>query len=196
MNFMEVNNMDLGAFANIENLEELLEKNNIDIPRLRGLRLMSEEKPITEEELQQSINFNWLSECVDLCCCDFNLNAEWVEWSDRTTRISEKYIEFHVEEDGRINHCMPVGIKWDKVHGDKRKAFKHKRRKVEKRVREQFAIWNKYCGREDVLYIHCRLGGGNWKYYDCDNIIKNQDWCLDYVEDAFDCTYLDVFAKI
>ena len=196
MNFMKVNNMDLGAFANIENLEELLEKNNIDIPRLRGLRLMSEEKVVTREEINNLINSIWLDRCVDLCCSKFSLTASWVEWSDKTDRISEKYIEFDKYEDGRINHCMPIKINWDKVHGKKRKAFKYKRKKVEKRVREQYTLWNKYCGREDVLYIHCRLGGGNWDYFDCDNIIKNQDWCLDYVEDAFDCTYLDVFAKI
>lgn len=41
--------MDLYAYTNIERLESLAEKNNIDIPRLRGYRLMSEEEPIKED---------------------------------------------------------------------------------------------------------------------------------------------------
>ena len=37
--------MDLGAYVQIGDLESLMKANGIDIPRLRGLRLMSEEKP-------------------------------------------------------------------------------------------------------------------------------------------------------
>jgi hypothetical protein len=41
--------MDLEAYANIERLNSLAEKNNIKIPRLRGYRLMLEEEPIYED---------------------------------------------------------------------------------------------------------------------------------------------------
>jgi len=57
-------------------------------------------------------------------------------------------------------------------------------------------MFNKYCGKEDILYIHARLGGGNWNYYGCNEIIKNQPWYLDHCEDAFDGTYVDIYAKI
>lgn len=43
--------MDLGAYAQIEQLEQLLTANHIEIPRLRGLRLMSEEEPFSEEDI-------------------------------------------------------------------------------------------------------------------------------------------------
>ena len=89
-----------------------------------------------------------------------------------------------------------IYIKWDKVHGKKRKAFKYVLKQSKKRVYNQYKMWNKYCGRDDVLYIHCRLGAGNWFGYDCDTIIKSQPWFLDCVEDSFDRTYLDVYAKI
>ena len=36
--------MDLYAYSQIENLKHLLEENKIDIPRLRGLRLMKDEE--------------------------------------------------------------------------------------------------------------------------------------------------------
>lgn len=36
--------MDLGAYGQIENLKSIAEANNIDIPRLRGYRLMKNER--------------------------------------------------------------------------------------------------------------------------------------------------------
>lgn len=36
--------MDLGAYAQIDNLSAIMDRNGIDVPRLRGLRLMSQEK--------------------------------------------------------------------------------------------------------------------------------------------------------
>ena len=37
--------MDLFAYLQIEDLEKYLKDNNIEIPRLRGLRLMKDEEP-------------------------------------------------------------------------------------------------------------------------------------------------------
>lgn len=36
--------MDLGAYVKIKDLSQIMINNGIEIPRLRGLRLMSEEK--------------------------------------------------------------------------------------------------------------------------------------------------------
>lgn len=47
--------MDLGAFAQIDTLDKIAEINGIDVPRLRGYRLMSECKPYTDEEIQEQI---------------------------------------------------------------------------------------------------------------------------------------------
>lgn len=59
-------------------------------------------------------------------------------------------------------------------------------------------MWNKYAGREDVLYIHSRMGGGNWKYWNADKRteLMNQPWFLGRVDDCFDSTYCDFYAKI
>ena len=46
--------MDLGAYVQIENLDELAQKNGIDIPRLRGYRLMEMCKPYTLEEMAEA----------------------------------------------------------------------------------------------------------------------------------------------
>ena len=47
--------MDLGAFVQIEDLDEVARLNGIEIPRLRGYRLMSQCKPYTEEEIADQI---------------------------------------------------------------------------------------------------------------------------------------------
>ena len=47
--------MDLGAYVQIEDLSEVMKTNGISVPRLRGLRLMSEEKPLTKEEIEEQI---------------------------------------------------------------------------------------------------------------------------------------------
>ena len=49
--------MDLGAYAQIPNLENILQDNNIDIPRLRGLRLMKNEEPITRKEMDEIVDY-------------------------------------------------------------------------------------------------------------------------------------------
>ena len=39
------------------------------------------------------------------------------------------------------------------------------------RIQEQFDMWNKYAGKSNILYIHARIGGLNWKFYNGDEII-------------------------
>lgn len=53
--------MDLYAYTQIDDLKKYLEENNIDIPRLRGLRLMKEEEPVSEDEIKECV------ESVSLC---------------------------------------------------------------------------------------------------------------------------------
>ena len=52
--------MDLLAYGQIDELEKLAEANGIKVPRLRGYRLMSEERPVSKEELK-TIEANALS---------------------------------------------------------------------------------------------------------------------------------------
>ena len=63
--------MDLGAYAQIEDLEPVMTNNNIDVPRLRGLRLMENEKPLTEKEIKDLINYRALLSCENFCQSDF-----------------------------------------------------------------------------------------------------------------------------
>ena len=53
--------MDLGAFSQINTLNTVLDAVGVNIKRLRGLRLMRFEAPITEQELENSIK----ADCFD-----------------------------------------------------------------------------------------------------------------------------------
>lgn len=102
--------MDIGAYLNISQLQDIADKNGIIVPRLRGYRLMSQETPIELADNEQSITFN------------------------------------------------------------------------------------SYVGRDDVLYVHARIGGGNWETYRDE--VENQPWFIEKVDDAYDSTYCDIYCRI
>lgn len=179
--------MDIGAYAQIDELESLMKLNGIEVPRLRGLRLMKDEVAITEEKMESRALENGLLACKDLCDSDFRINADWFEWSDRTKRIRKKFL---ITKDG-----WPKGIRWQNLHGKLRKLFKFAMKIERKKVFKNMKVFNKYCGREDVLYIHARIGGDNWNYFGGPEIAK-QPWFIEKVDDAFDCTYCDIYAKM
>lgn len=51
--------MDLYAYSQIDKLDELVKANGIDIPRLRGYRLMSGMTPFTEEEIEAKARMSY-----------------------------------------------------------------------------------------------------------------------------------------
>lgn len=182
--------MDLGAYTQIYDLEHIMEENGISVPRLRGLRLMADEKPLSKEEIASEAYEIGVNECMDACENGFSYNAYSFELSERTDRLIHKYLSFENQDD-----TFPNDVKWTKVHGRKRKLFKYKMKTSKRRVEKQYNVFNKYCGREDVLYIHARIGGNNWNYYGGDELTK-QPWFLEKVDDAFDSTYCDIYARI
>ena len=109
--------MDLYAYFQIDQLSGLAKDNGIEIPRLRGYRLMAEESK------------------------------------------------------------LPV------------------KTEAKEAARHQFETFNKYVGRDDVLYIHARIGGGNWLPYGGADIEK-QPWFIEKVDDCYDQTYCDIYARI
>lgn len=70
-----------------------------------------------------------------------------------------------------------------------------KLKRQKKKVLDQFNTWNKYAGRDNVLYIHARIGGNNWNFYGGFELAR-QPWFIEKVDDSFDNTYCDIYAKI
>lgn len=182
--------MDLGAFANITDLDKIMKENGIEVPRLRGLRLMKFEEPMPQKEIEKKALYNGLYNCEQACCSNFSYHPFAFEFSDRTRKLEKKYL---IKDE---NGYETIGIRWNRVHGKKRKLFKYLLKDARRREYDMWNAFNKYCGREDVLYIHARIGGGNWAFFNGQETVVNQPWFLEKVDDAFDSTYCDIYAKI
>ena len=189
--------MDLGAYANIENLEKIAKENGIEIPRLRGYRLMSEEEPISKEDIEEMKKDCEIDIVENLCEAYpfWSANPEWYESSLEKDKIKDFFLIKNPDKD-EIGYQKYVGIRWDRIHGWKRKVLKFEIKKQKKEIQKQYDIWNKYAGKEGILYIHSRMGGNNWKYFNEKSELINQSWFLDRVDDCFDNTYCDFYAKI
>ena len=170
--------MDLYAYAQISDLDAVAKKNGIDVPRLRGYRLMRDEE-VSYPDLDD----------VAYYCCEELCEAEPF-WSTNPTcwtisDMSDFYKDYY---------CPNKSVRWDRIHGKKRRILKFEIKKQKNRIKKQFDTFNKYVGRDDVLYIHARIGGGNWPTYR-DQVIY-QPWFIEKVDDCDDSTYCDIYAKI
>lgn len=183
--------MDLGAYMQIEKLEKLAKTNGIEIPRVRGYRLMKEESPITEREIAEAVKDCGIYIVEELCESRpfWNPNPEHHILDERSRYLKNFFIKKDL--DGEY-----VAIKWDRIHGQKRKILKFEIKKQRRKIRQQYHIWNKYAGMDGVLYIHSRMGGSNWEFFDGKVELLNQPWFLDRVDDCFDETYCDFYAKL
>ena len=184
--------MDLGAYANIDTLEVIAKKNGIEVPRLRGYRLMKDESPV---DLTKVIDKKQIAiDCAEDLCVGrpfWNSHARCAEYSRCTDYIREYFLVKGKDEEGYEQY---TDVRWDRIHGWKRKVLKTYIHNEIIRQRKQWEMWNKYAGKENILYIHARIGGGNWSYYYKE--VAYQPWFLEKVDDSFDSTYCDIYAKI
>lgn len=174
--------MDLKAYAQIEDLEVVAKANGIDCPRLRGYRLMSkEESNVIENYFNAGDEVHVLE---DLCAAHpfWSANPDYVEFSSWTDYIKKYYIS----KDRKI--------RWDRIHGWKRRVLKTAIHNEKVKCKKQLDAFNKYVGRDDILYIHARIGGGNWPLYS--KYVVNEPWFIEKVDDSFDSTYCDIYARI
>ena len=176
--------MDLYAYAQIDLLDELAKVNGIEVPRLRGYRLMANEKPLPEEEYSE-ISWSFYEGLI----CNFPLfgTTGYSEYSYRTDIKKEYYL---VYKDGKV-----VDFNWDRIRGKNRRKVKTAIKNQLRLQKKQADTFNKYVGRNDVLFIHSRIGGGNWDYFGGPELIS-KDWFIEVVDDAFDSTYCDIYARI
>lgn len=180
--------MDLGAYVKIYDLSQVMKDNGISVPRLRGLRLMNDEEAMSKEEINEESDYMAFHECERLIYSEFRLHSNWHRFTKRTEKICHYYLIY--DKNG-----IAKGVRWHVLHGKKRKLFKRCIKEARKRVTKVYNTFNKYAGREDVLYIHARIGGLNWGYFDGPELAK-KPWFIEKVDDAFDCTYCDIYARI
>lgn len=184
--------MDLGAYANIEELSTIAKENGIEIPRSRGYRLMKDEKAVSQNQIDAMKKYCAIDVTKRLCesVPYWSYNADF--WfCCETDAIKDYYL---MKKDGHY-----IDIHWNRIHGWKRKILKFAIKKEKQKIQNQWDMWNKYAGKENVLYIHSRMGGNNWlDLLDAKERAKiiQSPWFLDRVDDCGDDTYCDFYAKI
>lgn len=177
--------MDLGAYAQIEDLDKIAKENGIEVPRLRGYRLMSE-----EERADYSDMLNYIEIDCTMALCEaspfWSNNTDYYEVNQYVDWLKHWFLEY---KDNKA-----IRVRWERIHGWKRKKLKLAIHNRKKRIKNYYDTWNKYVGREDILYIHSRIGGGNWSHYFQD--VVNKSWFIEKVDDPYDSTYCDIYAHI
>lgn len=183
--------MNLYAYTQIDDLEKVAKENNIDIPRLRGYEWMENEEPYTKEYILDCIRRREIDIVEDLCrssgwnpyCCCHSYNYK-----------TDKKVKYYIDKDEDGNKT----IRWDRIHGKKRKILKLAIKKKEKQIREQIDTYNKYAGMKNILYVHARIGGNNWKYLheEYKKAILNHPGFLAGVDFAYDNTYCDFYFRV
>lgn len=173
--------MDLGAYVQKDgDLNELAKANGIEVARLRGYRLMANEKPWTEQEIEKMRKdmegTYWWMESSE--------NPDWGEHTCKEYQNGYRPPTWNKVFDFEPDKKDPEGDYVKRNIG-----LFHKISCLNGRITEQARCWNAYAGKEGVLYIHSRCGKG-WKDY------RNEPWFLDACLDAFDPTYCDIYAKV
>ena len=187
--------MDLYAYAQIGDLQAIADRNGISVPRCRGYRLMKSEQFVTAAEIEQMINDQAMYEVHEYLRRGFPRGFYRIirKYSEASIRRCRRCMVYRKTERG---HEMPVAVRWDKVHGKHRKEIKWIFRRTRKQVHEQYDLFNSYVGRDDVLYIHARLGSTSWTDEKNKAEVICQPWFLSKVDDSFDSSYCDIYARI
>ena len=191
--------MDLGAYVQIEDLEHVMKENGIEVPRLRGLRLMKDEERLSKEDYDEYAKSVGFDRCKDAIEEDYRV-GDWrhpylvcYSCDTNTDRRIMKYLE--LENPQNVLTGEVKRIRWEKVHGKLRKRMKYELKWAKRDTKAQYDAFNRYVGMDDVLYIHARIGGSNWNCFGGEEL-KKQPWFLEKVDDAWDDTYCDIYAKI
>ena len=194
--------MDLFAYSQIGRLQELLEINAISIPRLRGIRLMSEEECFSKDIIDKMI-LSQAAWTYEKACCSVPVwypKGHMIESSDRSNKFRKRYlieVEEQVKRDDGSTFTYPkvIAFRWELLHGKARKRLKYAIKGERKRIHNYCDTFNKYVGRSDVLCVHARIGGNNWTSYDGPKI-ERQPWFLEKTDDYFDSTYCNIYVKV
>lgn len=186
--------MDIGAYARIEDLSAILASTGINIPRLRGLRLMATEEKISEDEIKEMTNSAEVDAVEDLvrACPPWSVGSSCHSYCDRTDRNLKRFLVYTEDERG---YKRPTVVRWSELHGKKRKKVKLLAKTQAKKIRKSMETFNKYAGRKDILYVHARIGGNNWVYFDGPQVAEHPAF-IERVDDWFDSTYCDIYIKV
>ena len=183
--------MDLFAYTQIDSLHDILDSTGVDVPRLRGLRLMLEEEPISDDDIAEEIHEEqmYVAERVICSIPKWSPNSDTTRYNREIDRECRKYLVH--DADGKV-----TDVRWELIHGQHRRNMKHAMKIAKRRVLDSFGTFNRYAGRDDILCVHTRIGGRNWAYYNEGGAVSGSDAFIEKVDDMFDDTYCDIYLRI
>ena len=181
--------MTLEDYKKIDADAWVMAQNGIVIPRLRDFGLMVDKKIVTEEEINEEKKCAEYYAVESLCfAVPFWTLSNTFCYCEKSTKRLSKYL---IKDES--DNC--IGINYDNMTRKMRKILKMDIRRRHEAIDRTYNTFNKYVGRDDVLYIYARIGGNNWEYYDGYRFV-NRPWFLEKVDWAFDRTYCDIYAKV
>ena len=143
---------------------------------------MKDEPPIDVQKWYKGVEVFCLKSLIER---HWDATSDCWELSDVTDWYKKYYIGNWRSKD------KEEFVRWDRIHGWKRKVLKFAIKKKKRAIQKQIDMWNKYVGKDNVLFIHSRIGGANWNDYG-GNELEKQPWFLEKVDDYFDDTYCDI----
>lgn len=116
--------MDIGAYARIDDLSNILASAGVDIPRLRGLRLMATEEKISEEEIKEMTASADVDAVEDLVrsCPPWSVGSDCHSYCWRTDKNLRRFLVYTKDESG---YDRPTAVRWEKIHGKRRKKLSY-----------------------------------------------------------------------
>lgn len=153
--------------------------------RLRDLELMTDQKTVSDQELQTLLyNCNLLQANNIL---NYNHNG-YCSWSKRYRHKAIKYDNMW---------SYPISYDLSKVHGKLKKRLKLQFKHTKKKLDLQYDLFNQFVGKK-VLYVCTRLGNYNWCRSYRDEYLKmiHHPKFLGMAEDTFDCTYCEFYFDV
>lgn len=109
-----------------------------------------------------------------------NALAEAINWEMRHWRQGFDWCN----DMNRLKYWRPRRHYWKKCMANRRRA-----------VYKDFNAFNRFICHPDVLCIHARIGGNNWKPYGGEEIAK-QPWFICKADDWFDNTYCNIYVRL
>ena len=105
--------MDIGAYARIDDLSKILASTGVDIPRLRGLRLMATEEKISEEEIKEMTASADVDAVEDLVrsCPPWSVGSDCHSYCWRTDKNLKRFLVYTKDESG---YDRPTAVRWEK----------------------------------------------------------------------------------
>lgn len=160
----------------------IVEVTGVPLLPIQDARIMkNEESPYDEDYIQHVIGRN------EVAIVEHLIMSRWSSRPKKKLLRSVKLMYKYIDYDKLIK--TNNGIKWENLHGKKRKIAKYKIKKLRREIRKKYDTYNKYVGRDDVLYFHTIVDTNQY------NELRHSQSYIEDIPDWYDPRYKDMYFK-